>query len=134
MLRHSGANGKERSMRKGLLLAIAAACLVSASVALAAPAVSNTTLKMKDRGTGVEYSGKVTADPPKTICIAQRRIEVFHAGVRIATTLTEENGSWKVEGPRPPVGDEVTVIAKKVKRKGKTKCKTASVTEVYGGG
>ena len=118
-------------MRKGLSFAVAAACLVLASVALAAGATTATTFKMKDRGDSVEYSGKVTADPPKTICIDGRRVEVFHRGVKIATTLTDSNGSWKVDGPRPPKGDEVTVVVKKVKRKGKTKCKSASVTDVF---
>ncbi len=108
------------------------ACLVLASVALAAAATTSTTFKMKDKGVNVEYSGKVTADPPKTICVAQRRVEVFHRGIKIATTLTETNGTWKVDGPRPPDGDDVTVIVKKVKRKGKTRCKSASVTAPFG--
>lgn len=118
-------------MRKGLSFAVAAACLVLASVALAAAANTATTLKMKDRGDSVEYSGKVTSDPSKPLCISGRKVQVFHQGILIAETVTESNGSWKVAGPRPPKGDEVTVIVKKVKRKGKTRCRSASVTDVF---
>jgi hypothetical protein len=118
-------------MRKGLLCAVAAACVVSASVALAAAANTATTFKMKDRGDSVEYSGKVTSDPSKPLCISGRKVQVYHRGILIAETVTESNGNWEVAGPRPPEGDEVTVIVKKVKRKGKTRCRSASVTEVF---
>jgi hypothetical protein len=119
-------------MKKGLLFAALGACLVLASIAMAAAATTGTTFKMKDRGDFVEYSGKVTSDPSKTLCISGRRVQVFHQGIQIAETVSDANGNWKVDGPRPPVGDDVGVFIKKVKRHGKTRCKPASVTSPFG--
>jgi hypothetical protein len=117
---------------KGLLVVAAlAASLAVASVALAAAARTDTSFKMKDRGDHVEYSGKVTSDPPRQTCIAGRKVKIFHRGILIAETRTDSNGSWAVDGPRPPEGDEVTAKVVKKKKGGRTICRGKSVTDVF---
>jgi hypothetical protein len=44
-------------------------------------------------------------------CLDGRVVSVYHRGILIARTLTDENGLWNVVGPLPPKGDEVEVRA-----------------------
>jgi hypothetical protein len=116
--------------RKGLPFIAGVVCLAFASVALGAP-TSDTTFKMRDLGARVQYSGKVTSDPAKQKCIEDRRVEVFHRGVRIVRTLTDAQGRWKKKGPKPPKGDDVTVVVAEVRRGDKVICEEASVTKPF---
>jgi hypothetical protein len=85
------------------------------------------------------YSGQLITDPkkppdkdaPKQIrkrakkatseCLDGRVVTVFHRGVEIARTLTNEDGSWSVTGPVPPAGEKVDVIVS-ARRSGLAKC------------
>jgi hypothetical protein len=51
--------------------------------------------------------------------------------VKIAETVTGEDGKWKVLGPRPPKGDDVTAKVKPKRQRGKTICKRTSVTKEF---
>lgn len=113
---------------KALMIAVAVVAVSAASVgvAVAKEVDTDTTFKMKDLGTKVEYSGKVSADKDK--CVKRRRVEIFHRGVKIAETTTDEDGNWKKTGRRPPEGDEVTAKVKKKRRRG---CKGVEVTKTF---
>jgi hypothetical protein len=116
---------------KVLLIAI---CAVTASLAVGAVAYAaadtDTTFKMEAKSpTTVEYSGKVTSDSSR--CIKGRRVNVIHRGVRIASTTTDADGKWKVIGPRPPKGDDVTAKVKPKRKRGKTICKGTSVKKEF---
>jgi hypothetical protein len=117
---------------KGLLVVAAiVASLAIASVALAATS-TDTTFKMKATDGEVEYSGKVTSHPRRARCIEGRKVKIFHRGILIAETETNKDGEWKVDGPRPPVGDNVTAeVTKKGKRK--KACKGTEVTKEFKG-
>jgi hypothetical protein len=51
--------------------------------------------------------------------------------VKIAETVTDEDGKWKAIGPRPPKGDDVTAKVKPKRKRGKTLCKGTSVTKEF---
>ena len=103
--------------------------LLGGSVALAGAATTSTTFRMNDEGGFVEYKGRV--DSPSARCIKNRVIEIFHNGVKIGETRTDEDGRWSVDGPVPPDGDDVTVKVKPKKRRGKTICKGTSRTKAF---
>ena len=102
--------------------------LAVGGVALATPS-TKTTFAMDDQGPYVEYSGKVTSSSGR--CVADRAVKIFHAGVLIAQTTTNANGTWSVIGPKPPDGDNVTVKVKPKKRDGVVLCKGTSVTKAF---
>jgi hypothetical protein len=116
---------------KALLVAIGAmtAALALSAVAYAA-ADTDTTFRMEVKSpTTVEYSGKVTSDSNR--CVKGRRVNIIHRGVKIAETVTDEDGKWKAIGPRPPKGDDVTAKVKPKRKRGKTLCKGTSVTKEF---
>jgi hypothetical protein len=116
---------------KGLLVVVVAVMsLALAGVALAAKADTDTTFKMKAKSpTKVEYSGKVTSDPNRARCVKGRVVSIFHNDVEIARTETDENGEWKVKGPRPPEGDVVSAYVHPVP--GRRGCKDVEVAKRF---
>lgn len=117
--------------RKGLPVVAVAVCLVFASVALARPARTKSTIDVTDRGSRVEYEGQVTSDPPKPRCIARRPVQILNAGRLVARTRTLTNGSWRVEAPAPRDGDEITARIPKLKIGDRVVCSGASGTFTF---
>jgi hypothetical protein len=78
--------------------------------------------------TQATFSGKI--ESPKARCEIGRLVNVFHAGVLIATATTDQAGSWTVVGSKPPKGNEVTAVAPKkvLKRNSKHRHKCAAST------
>jgi hypothetical protein len=78
----------------------------------------------------VKYSGKIkTTGTPKRKrerCLRNRLVEIYHDGVLIATTNTDADGEFSIDGPEPPSGDKVKVVVTS-----RTKCKAASDTITY---
>ena len=98
-------------------------------VALAAGgARTTTTFRMRDEGSFVTYKGRVDSSDR---CIKSRVVEVWHNGVKIAETTTNENGNWVVDGPVPPNGDQVKVIVKAKRRDGRTICRKGSNVKTF---
>ncbi len=119
-------------MRRIVLVVVATfvASLALEGAALAAPE-TDTTFRMEDKGNYVEYKGTVTSDPVRQRCIRNRAIRIYHDGILIASTTTDADGKWKVNGPRPPNGDEVTVEVRKKRKRGKTICQGTEVTKTF---
>jgi hypothetical protein len=116
---------------KGVLFVAAiVASLAVADVAVAAKADTDTTFKAKPISrTKAEYSGKVTSDPNRRRCVKGRVVSIFHNDIEIARTETDEDGKWKVKGPRPPRGDVVTAYVHEVP--GRRGCKDVAVDKVF---
>ena len=111
------------------VIALALTATLFVETAAVAAASTSTTFNMEDYGSYVTYSGKVSSAKPA--CEKNRKIQVFHNGVLIAETRTDEDGNWSVNGPVPPDGDSVTVKVKKKKRGGKVICRGTSKTETF---
>ena len=124
--------------RAGIGIAVAAAiCAVGLLAALPAGAHKvgfATELQLKIdvlSDTQATYSGKI--ESPKARCEQGRLVNVFHAGVLIATATTDFAGNWSAVGSKPPKGDDVTAMAprKILKKNGKHRHKCAADTATH---
>jgi hypothetical protein len=125
---HRRATAEERKMmRRGkrLGVGIAAAAAVSAMGLVAGGPASahkvrydaNLQLRIEVlNDTQDTFSGKIESQ--RDACERGRTINVTHAGVTIATAITDLAGNWTVVGPRPPKRADVTAFTpKKVLKK-----------------
>jgi hypothetical protein len=66
------------------------------------------------------YKGKVVS--PRDACERNRTVHVWHDSdppFHIGKTTTENDGSWRLHGPRPPAGDHVyAVMPRRILRRG----------------
>ena len=90
----------------------AVAVLAIAAVAEARPGSTNVrNFKAEQLSPGtVLYSGKVASN--KARCAKNRKYEIIHNGVVIASGKTDDDGKFTAIGPEPPDGDKVKVKIK----------------------
>ena len=120
------------SIRRLVLLAIAALAMLAAGTQIAVAGKARTTVTITDAKPGsapgtAKYKGKVEG---KKGCHKKRKVTLIHNSdppFTIGETTTDEDGKWEIEGNAPPASDTVTV-----KVKGNKKCKPARDTAVYG--
>jgi hypothetical protein len=119
-------NGRNEMRTRLVLMAVAVAAVALPSGALAAKAATQVTaFSAKQVSPGVvKYQGRL--DSTKSKCFKNRKVEIFHNGIKIAATETDNTGKFKVTGPEPPDGDKVLV-----KTKRKRGCKNAHKTTTY---
>lgn len=112
-----------------LVLALAAPFALG-NVALAEPADTDTTFRMRDEGSFVVYKGRVSSDRDR--CERGREVEIYHDGVLIGKTTTDEDGRWNTQGPVPPDGDKVTAkVLPKTNRAGEVVCEGTKNTKTF---
>lgn len=140
-----------RRSRLAVAAAVSAVVLLAMpTTALAKPVPVKTALIAKAKllsATEARYSGTLITDPkdpppkeaPKDVkkrvrkavneCLDGRVVSVFHRGVLIARTLSDDDGSWSVRGPVPPAGETVDVVVSK-RKSGLAACKGALKEDV----
>ncbi len=118
------------SIRKMVLLALAALAMLAAGTQTTFAGKSATTVKFTSVTDGdspgtAKYEGKVGGK-----CRSGRKVTLIHNSdppFVIGETTTDDKGNWTIEGPAPPDSDKITVKVKRNK-----KCKEAKETRVFG--